>query len=155
MPDSINIGDTIYGHQSNVDGYLGQFFELWTSDKSPFINIGLVDYTGAPTIKPTLTDLDGDSDLDLVVGSRGGAIHYFENTGTSSNPGFTERTGTDNPLESVTVGSYSTPTFTDLDGDGDLDLIVGNGRGDIAYFENTGTVTAPEFYAAYRRGQSF
>ena len=88
VPDSINIGDTIYGHQSNVDGYLGQFFELWTSDKSPFINIGLVDYTGAPTIKPTLTDLDGDSDLDLVVGSRGGAIHYFENTGTSSNPGF-------------------------------------------------------------------
>ena len=145
VPDSINIGDTIYGYQSNLDGYLGEFFKLWTGDNNPFINIGLEDYTSAPTIKPTLTDLDGDSDADLVVGSRGGAIHYFENTGTSSNPGFTERNGTDNPLESISVGSYSTPTFTDLDGDGDLDLIVGNGNGDIAYFENTGTVTAPGF----------
>ena len=53
------------------------------------------------------------------------------------------------------MGSYSTPSFTDLDGDGDQDLIVGNEYGDIAYFENTGTVTLPEFYAAYRRGQSF
>ena len=144
-PTDVNAGDTVYGYQSNVDGYLGQFFELWTGELNPFINIGLVDYTSAPTLKPTLTDLDGDSDPDLVVGSRGGAIHYFENTGTSANPNFTERTGTANPLDSVTVGSYSTPTFTDLDGDGDLDLIVGNGDGDIAYFENTGTVTAPSF----------
>ena len=145
VPTDINIGDTVYGYHSNVDGYLGEVFKLWTGELNPFINIGLVDYTSAPTIKPTLTDLDGDSDLDLVVGSRGGAIHYFENTGTSSNPGFTERNGTDNPLESISVGSYSTPTFTDLDGDGDLDLIVGNGDGDIAYFENTGTVPSPSF----------
>ena len=145
VPTDINIGDTVYGYHSNVDGYLGEIFKLWTGELNPFINIGLVDYTSAPTIKPTLTDLDGDSDPDLVVGSRGGAIHYFENTGTSSNPSFTERNGTDNPLEGISVGSYSTPSFTDLDGDGDLDLIVGNGNGDIAYFENTGTVTAPSF----------
>ena len=145
VPIDINAGDTVYGYQSNVDGYLGQFFELWTSDKSPFINTDLVDYTSTPTIKPTLTDLDGDGDPDLVVGNDSGSLYYFENTGTSANPNFTERNGTANPLDSVTVGSFSTPTFTDLDGDGDLDLIVGNGDGDIAYFENTGTVTAPSF----------
>ena len=145
VPTDINAGDTVYGYQSNVDGYLGQFFELWTSDKSPFINIDLVDYTSTPTLKPTLTDLDGDGDPDLVVGNDSGSLYYFENTGTSANPSFTERTGTANPLDSVTVGSFSTPTFTDLDGDGDHDLIVGNEDGDIAYFENTGTVIAPSF----------
>ena len=145
VPTDINAGDTVYGYQSNVDGYLGQFFELWTSDKNPFINIDLVDYTRTPTIKPTLTDLDGDGDHDFVVGNDSGSLYYFENTGTSAYPSFTERTGTANPLDSVTVGSSSTPTFTDLDGDGDYDLIVGNEDGDIAYFENTGTVTAPSF----------
>ena len=145
VPTDINAGDTVYGYQSNVDGYLGQFFELWTSDKSPFINIDLVDYTSTPTLKPTLTDLDGDGDPDLVIGNNNGSLYYFENSGTPSNPNFTERTGTANPLDSVTVGSFSTPTFTDLDSDGDQDLIVGNEDGDIAYFENTGTVTAPSF----------
>ena len=145
VPTDINTGDTVYGYQSNVDGYLGQFFGLWTSDKSPFINIDLVDYTSTPTIKPTLTDLEGDGDPDLVIGDYNGSLYYFENTGTPTNPNFTERTGDANPLNGVSVGGYSTPTFTDLDGDGDLDLIVGNGAGDIAYFENTGTVTAPGF----------
>ena len=145
VPTDINAGDTVYGYHSNVDGYLGEVFKLWTGELNPFINIGLVDYTSAPTIKPTLTDLDGDGDPDLVVGNDSGSLYYFENTGTSANPSFTEHTGTDNPLDSVTVGSYSTPSFTDLDGDGDLDFIVGNGDGDIAYFENTGTVTAPSF----------
>ena len=145
VPTDINTGDTVYGYQSNVDGYLGQFFGLWTSDKSPFINIDLVDYTSTPTIKPTLTDLEGDGDPDLVIGDDNGSLYYFENTGTPTNPNFTERTGAANPLNGVSVGGFSTPTFTDLDGDGDLDLIVGNGDGDIAYFENTGTVTAPGF----------
>ena len=145
VPTDINTGDTVYGYQSNVDGYLGQFFGLWTSDKSPFINIDLVDYTSTSTIKPTLTDLEGDGDPDLVIGDDNGSLYYFENTGTPTNPNFTERTGAANPLNGVSVGGFSTPTFTDLDGDGDLDLIVGNGDGDIAYFENTGTVTAPGF----------
>ena len=145
VPTDINIGDTVYGYHSNVDGYLGQFFELWTSDKSPFINIDLVDYPSTPTIKPTLTDLDGDGDPDFVIGKETAFLYYFENTGTPTNPNFTERTGAANPLNGVSVGGYSTPTFTDLDSDGDQDLIVGNGDGDIAYFENTGTVTAPGF----------
>ena len=155
VPTDINAGDTVYGYQSNVDGYLGQFFELWTSDKSPFINIDLVDYTRTPTIKPTLTDLDGDGDPDLVIGNDSGFLYYFENTGTSANPSFTERTGTANPLDSVTVGSSSTPTFTDLDSDGDPDLIVGNDNGDIAYFENTGTVSSPGFTQRTRAANPF
>ena len=145
MPDNINIGDTIYGYQSNVDGYLGEFFKLWTGEANPFTSIDMTSDTGTPTIRLRLSDLDDDGDPDLVIGNNTGLLYYFENTGTSSNPSFTERNGTDNPLEGISVGSYSTPTFTDLDGDDDHDLIVGNGQGDIAYYENTGTTTSPSF----------
>ena len=144
VPHTINTGDTIYGYQSNVDGYLGEFFRLWSGEANPFIDIDLT-YTDFPTIKPTLVDLDSDGDPDLVVGHQSGALHYIENAGTPADPVFLERTGTDNPFDGISLESYSTPTFTDLDGDGDSDLAVGNVYGNIAYFENTGTAASPEF----------
>ena len=152
-PADINAGDTVYGYQSNVDSYLGQFFKLWTGE-TPFSNIDMVAGTGTPTIKLRLADLDGDGDSDLVIGNDSGSLFYFENSGTSINANFAERTGSDNPFESVSVDNYSTPTFTDLDADGDLDLTVGNSEGDIAYYENTGTVTGPSYTAAHGYCQS-
>jgi hypothetical protein len=88
---------------------------------------------------PALVDLGADGDLDLVVGSADGTLAYLENTGT----GFVQRTGTLNPFSSVDVGDMSTPTFVDLDGDGDRDLVVGALDGTLASFENTGTGFAP------------
>jgi Ca2+-binding RTX toxin-like protein len=94
---------------------------------------------------PTLADLDGDGDLDALVGEYSGALLYFENTGTAAAPVFTERTGTANPFNGVEVGIVSTPTFADLDGDGDLDALVGDIYGALNYFENTGTTSVPVF----------
>ena len=39
VPDDANPGDTVYGYQSNVDGYLGEFFKLWTRESDPFHNL--------------------------------------------------------------------------------------------------------------------
>ncbi len=67
-----------------------------------------------------LADLDGDSDLDLLVNSVGGGTRCFFNDGrgifTESNSGLQRRLGS----MSMALG--------DIDGDGDLDLYVANYR---------------------------
>lgn len=58
---------------------------------------------------------------------------------------FTELTGSDNPLNGIDVGYYSTPVFADLDHDGDADLFVGAYDGTIHFFRNVGTAVSPSF----------
>ncbi len=105
-------------------------------------NFGLTDVGNRSS--PTFADLDGDGDLDAFVGEFGGNIKYFENTGTSNAPAFSLSTLA-SPFGLTDIGSDSAPTFADLDGDGDLDAIVGEGAGRVRYFENTGTNNAPAF----------
>jgi len=82
---------------------------------------------------PAIGDIDGDGDLDLAVGSIFGQVHYYRNDGGVGSPSYTFVT---NWME---VGFYSGPAFADIDGDGDLDLAVGNDGGLIYHYNNTGT----------------
>jgi uncharacterized protein (DUF2141 family) len=111
-----------------------------TGAANPFAGIDAGSFvTGA------LADLDADGDLDLVAGNQVGALLYYENTGTPDVPAFTQRTGTENPFDAASVNEYAAPAFADLDGDGDLDLVVAEHLGALRYFENTGDALAPVF----------
>ena len=94
---------------------------------------------------PSFGDLDADGDMDLLSGVSFGFIFYFQNTGSASAPAFVA--GSPNPFGLADVGQVAMPTFVDLDGDGDLDIVSGEGYGNFLYFENTGT-SAPAFAAA-------
>jgi hypothetical protein len=94
---------------------------------------------------PTFADLDGDGDMDLLVGEYGGAMQYFQNTGSASNPQFAAPQ--ENPFGLVSTYYNSFPVFADLDGDGDMDLLVGEYYGAMEYFQNTGSATNPQFAA--------
>lgn len=94
---------------------------------------------------PILVDIDGDGDLDLFIGDSVGEVHFYENTGSSTVAIFTLSPGT-NPLSAVacTEGS-SSPSFTDWDGDGDYDAVIGCGDGALQYWNNIGTINIASF----------
>jgi len=81
---------------------------------------------------PTFIDIDLDDDFDAFIGNQEGTIQFFRN----DNGSFIELTGVDNPLNSIDVGVMSTPTFTDVDQDGDPDLFVGEFDAKINFFRN-------------------
>ncbi len=116
-------------------------FNLVGGSDNPFD--GIIAPTGHATIG--FTDIDGDGDLDAFLGDEDGDLYFYRNTGTTSLPTFTLITGAANPLDGVNEGLFSNVFFGDLDGDGDVDAIIGNEAGMVSYYQNNGSVTAPVF----------
>lgn len=103
----------------------------------------------------TLVDVDGDGLQDMIIGNYKytnqsppdyAALAYYRNTGTATAPSFN--------LETIDFANLTTvlfdpntpvlglvPTFGDVDGDGDKDMIVGTADGFLDYFINTGNAT--------------
>lgn len=115
---------------------------IGTTTKPAFQLRGAVTLGGDFHQAPAPGDLDGDGDLDLVVGSWRDRVLFYRNEGTRFSPRFVLA---DSALVRLTRGSNTLPTLGDLDGDGDLDLVVGEGSGTLNYYRNSGTRTAPVF----------
>ena len=93
---------------------------------------------------PVFADIDNDGDLDLFVGERDGNIIFFCNDGTPEDSKFSSGPTEEN-FASIHVGFNSNPVFADIDDDGDLDLFIGEGAGNINFVRNNGTPKDPKF----------
>ncbi len=146
------IGDAdgkLHYYQNNTSGSLS-----FAPRQKNYMNID-IGFSAAPQI----IDLDGDNLLDLVVGTGGGFINFYKNTGSKTAPQFSS-TPTIDTLGNVYVNDFywyyiidfngkitdsvktfdfsgfATPYIGDLDRDGKRELILGSQTGKIWLFEN-------------------
>tara|TARA_B110000444_G_scaffold225317_1_gene229101 strand:+ start:561 stop:2726 length:2166 start_codon:yes stop_codon:yes gene_type:complete len=112
-------------------------FEWITDD---YAALGTLNFDN--NISPTFGDIDGDNDLDMLVGDANGKLHLLNNILIDNESNFFI-----NSIDyfDIDVGSFASPFLVDLDRDSDLDLIIGSRQGQIYYYENQGTPYEPNF----------
>ena len=115
----------------NGDRY-DPFFDLNTSLPLPITN----EYLAPAAVAAD----DYETYPDLVIGSKEGNFVYLHNIGDDLGPYY--EILPDDPIDPVKASldallvPFGSPTFLDVDGDNNPDLVVGDGDGNVRYFHN-------------------
>lgn len=117
----------------------------WSQELSMLDEIDIPPISGPPFSAPVLGDVDGDLDLDLIVGVRGSSslndIYFFRNTGTPYEASWRQ----ENNVIQISEGEMAIPYLVDLDADSDLDMVIGDVDGTLHYYKNVGDATNPDW----------
>ncbi len=118
-----------------------------------FLQEGMIE-TGTGS-HPSFVDYNADGKMDMIVGNFGlfdpnatnlyvSSLWLYENIGTASVPSFqlvdsnfADIANLNLDIASNSVTYVLAPSFGDLDGDGDEDMMLGDFLGNLHYFENT------------------
>lgn len=86
-------------------------------------------------------DLDRDGDHDLLAERPFSYVRYYRNDGTRAEARFVEAADTIRDTEGRAIFSdrQNIPNATDIDGDGQMDLLIGRLEGTVTRYEETGT----------------
>lgn len=98
---------------------------------------------------PIFQDWDEDGRRDLISGALDGMVHIFLNTGTDTEPLFApEMIVQESGGNLVVPGGRSSPVICDFNLDGTKDLIAGNTAGQLVFYANEGSNSAPVFFGS-------
>lgn len=129
--------------------YLGRLalLENTGTQTQPAFNLVDTDYAQlgglnmGPGLHPAFGDVDGDGQPDMILGDVNGNLYFFHNTSGGPVAQFQASpvpvNGDDGTA--IDVGANATPQLFDLNGDGLLDLVVGERNGNLNYYRNSGT----------------
>ena len=115
---------------------------------NPAFQLETNDFAGLSKLKllgiyPAFGDLDGDGDEDMISGNSDGKLIYFNNTaGIGTLPVFSSPQYN---YQGIDVGDFSSPQLFDLDMDQKPDLVIGEQKGNLNYYHNSGSATNPIF----------
>ncbi len=105
-----------------------------------FNNLSAQHLTG---IYPAFGDIDGDTKADMIIGMEDGTLWFYKNiAGAGQSMEFDEPVKN---FQNIDVGAFSAPQLYDLNNDGLPDLIIGEEKGNLNYYKNSGTITNPVF----------
>ncbi len=113
------------------------FFENIGSAVSPqfeMVDSSYFDEGMGNNMAPAFGDLDGDGDFDALVGDYNGEISFFLNDGSPTEPNFSYQ----GKFLEIDLAGRATPALGDVEGDGDLDLYVGDKNGSVHVWSNEG-----------------
>jgi hypothetical protein len=119
----------------SFNGRLTYYQNIGSSLVSSF-NLDLNYYAGidvGDNSTPFLIDYDDDGDYDLFCGNRNGNIFYYSNDATNLSPVWHSIS---NSITDLSFGGYSAPFFVDIENDSDIDLIFGNVKGGLYFYNN-------------------
>ncbi|MEO1451773.1 MAG: T9SS type A sorting domain-containing protein, partial [Bacteroidota bacterium] len=116
-------------------------YELITDDVANLY----ADQTYNPGLYPTMGDLDGDGDEDILIGKPNGELDFYNNISFTPNAVLPDFDLVSFGYQGIDVGSHATPQLVDVDRDGLLDLVIGEKDGNLNYYHNDGTANQANF----------